>query len=171
MAPEMGNPNSSGLVGGTVASGVPKEIGGPDLAGLLSFSVLTLLLPTLTVPKFSTNDNGLTVNGPGPGVGVGVGVGVTVVVAVAVAVGVPPVAVAVGVAVRVAVAVAVAVGVPPVAVAVGVAVRVAVAVAVAVLVGVAVAVGLGANAFTRLYAFTAPIPVAKSQPVCVPYAG
>ena len=31
--------------------------------------------------------------------------------------------------------------------------------------------GLVPNAITRLYAFTVPIPVAKSQPVCVPYAG
>ncbi len=80
-------------------------------------------------------------------------------------------------AVALAVAVAVFVGVAVfVAVAVFDAVAVTVAVPVGVTVGVGATVGVGVgpgvpNAIARLYAFTVPIPVAKSQPVCVSYTG
>ena len=50
VAPE-GNPNSCGLVPGTVASGFPKVIGGPCVAVLLSVSVTRLAFPTFTFPK------------------------------------------------------------------------------------------------------------------------
>src|SRR5208337_1861172 len=85
------NPNTSGPI--SVASGLPKVIGGPSLtAGLLISSVTLLESPTFTLPKF-TSVVGLTVSDSGTAVGVAVGVAVAVAVGVAVAV----VAVAVGV--------------------------------------------------------------------------
>ena len=83
-----GNPNTCGLVCGTVAIvGFPKVIGGPFLAGLLSVSVTLLTFPTFTLPKFSAD--GVTSSDSRTPVGVGVGVGVAVEVGVAVGVGVP----------------------------------------------------------------------------------
>jgi len=140
----------------------------------LGFLIVTnfglLVVPTLTLPKFSLC--GPTDSLTGTGVGVTVGVGVPVAVAVAVGVAVRDavevavavcVAVAVGVPVRVAVGVEVAVAVPvevavgvevavAVAVRVEVAVGVAVAVAVVVVVGVAVGVGVGVAAVLKLNA-------------------
>jgi hypothetical protein len=132
----LGNPNSCGLVFGTIAWCFPKMIGGPLLAGLLRVTVSTFVLPTLTSPKSSVD--GLTFSTGTPlGVAVAVGVGVRVDVGVAVEVWVD-VAVCVGVAVLLAVAV----GVAPVDVALGVAVAVLVAVAVEVGVAVCVAVAV-----------------------------
>src|SRR5580704_953966 len=102
--------------------------------------------PIFTLPKLT--DDGVTVSVSGTAVGVDVGVGLDGVgvggVRVGVAVGVPPVGVGLGV------------GVPPVVVAVG------------------VAVGDDPdppNAITRLYALTVPMPLAKSHPVPLGYAG
>ena len=78
-----GNPNSCGLVVGTFASGFPKMIGGPLLAGLLSVNLSIFAPPTLTSPKSSVD--GLTFSTGTPlGVAVAVGVGVRVDVGVAV---------------------------------------------------------------------------------------
>src|SRR5208282_3079578 len=137
-----GNPNICGLVSGTVASGLPKVIGGPCPSEFLNFIVMLAMCPTFTSPKLT--GDGLTFSDPGTPVGVDVGVGVGVSVEVGVAVGVPPVAVAVGVGVG----------------------------AVAVALGVGVGVGpVPPNAITKLYALTVPMPVAKSHPVPVGYAG
>jgi hypothetical protein len=155
-----GNPNTCGLVAGTVIIGFPKTIGDPFLAGLLSVSVTLLTFPTFTLPKFFAD--GVTFSDSGTLVGVDVGVGVAVEVRVAVGVGV-----AVGDAVEVCVAVAVAVDAR-----VGVAVDVRVGVAVEVRVAVGVGVGaVVANAITRFRTLTVPIPVAKFHPTVAGYAG
>jgi len=82
----LGNPNTCGLVAGTVIIGFPKAIGDPFLAGLLSVSVTLLSFPTFTLPNFSAN--GVIFSDSGTAVGVDVGVGVAVAVRVAVEVGV-----------------------------------------------------------------------------------
>jgi hypothetical protein len=131
VADDPANPNTCGLVDGTVnARGLAKVIGGPPRADeLLSVNVTDFSCPTFTLPKFP--DGGLIFKFPRPEVAVAVGVGVPVALAV-------DVAVTVGVAVTVLVAVGVA---NPVVDAVGVEVVVAVGVPLAV--GVAVGVGEG----------------------------
>ena len=137
-------PNTCGLLAGTVAIGFPKVIGGPPfLDGLSSVNFTLLTFPTFTLPKFTAD--GLTFSTLAVGVAIGVGV-----------------AVGVGVGVGEAGALGVAVGV---GVTVGDGDELGVAV------GVAVGVGPAENAITRLNALTVPMPVAKSHPVPVPYAG
>jgi hypothetical protein len=150
-------------------------------AVLVKPTTLTLLRPTLTVPKFKklvetfttadTRGVGVAIGaGVGVGFGVGVGAGAGVVVAVGIGVGLV-VGVAVGLVVGVGVGVVVGVGVGlVVGVGVGVVVGVGVGLVVGVGVGVAVGVGVGvalelelpAYAFTKVAMSTVPQPVVWS---------
>jgi hypothetical protein len=144
-------------------------------AVLVKPTTLTLLRPTLTVPKFKKLVETFTTAdtrgvGVAIGAGVGVGFGAGVVVAVGIGVGLV-VGVAVGLVVAVGVGVVVGIGVGlVVGVGVGVVVGVGVGLVVGVGVGVVVGVGVGvalelelpAYAFTKVAMSTVPQPVVWS---------